>query len=150
LLLSSLGADRNPIATKLIEAQIRESGRAADIMDTVGPGQIRLATRARDNASLHLSQGRPRRHANIRPASGCVKIPAINPHLYRFRNTVKRFFNKLRHFMAAANRFENHDANYLAVVGLTATINLKAFYEPATWHRSQFQCRPTRTRWRCA
>jgi transposase len=36
--------------------------------------------------------------------------------LYRFRNLVEPFFNKLKHFRAIAMRFEKHDANYLALI----------------------------------
>ena len=44
--------------------------------------------------------------------------PAFSPFLYRYRNLVERFFNKLKHFRAVATRFEKHDANYLALVKL--------------------------------
>ncbi len=40
--------------------------------------------------------------------------------LYRYRNLVERFFNKLKHYRAIATRFEKHDANYLALVKLAA------------------------------
>ena len=58
--------------------------------------------------------------ANIKPISRRVNIPAFSPFLYRFRNLVERFFNKLKHFRAIATRFEKHDANYLALVKLAA------------------------------
>ena len=41
--------------------------------------------------------------------------------IYRQRNLVERFFNKLKHARAVATRFEKHDANYLAIVKLAAT-----------------------------
>ena len=47
-------------------------------------------------------------------------IPAFSQFLYRHRNLVERFFNKLKHFRAVATRFEKHDANYLALVKLAA------------------------------
>ncbi len=46
--------------------------------------------------------------------------PAFSPYLYRFRNLVECFFNKLKHFRAVATRYEKHDANYLALVKLAA------------------------------
>jgi transposase len=49
-----------------------------------------------------------------------INIPAFSPFLYRFRNLVERFFNKLKHFRAIATRFEKHDANYLALVKMAA------------------------------
>ena len=54
-------------------------------------------------------------------------IPAFSPFLYRYRNLVERFFNKLKHFRAVATRYEKHAANYLAVVKLASTrIRLQA------------------------
>jgi transposase len=49
-----------------------------------------------------------------------VNVPAFSSWLYRYRNLVERFFNKLKHFCAIATRFEKHDANYLALVKLAA------------------------------
>ncbi len=49
-----------------------------------------------------------------------VNIPKFNEKLYRKRNLVERFFNKLKHFRAVATRFEKHDANYLALVKLAS------------------------------
>ena len=52
---------------------------------------------------------------------GRKTAPAFSPFLYRYRNLVERFFNKLKHFRAVATRFEKHDANYLALVKLAAS-----------------------------
>ncbi len=46
---------------------------------------------------------------------------SVDPGLYRNRNLVERFFNKLKHFRAVATRFEMHDANYLTHVKLAAS-----------------------------
>jgi transposase len=58
--------------------------------------------------------------ANIKPMPNRVNIPKFNKKLYRKRNLVERFFNKLKHFRAIATRFEKHDANYLALVKLAS------------------------------
>ena len=50
-----------------------------------------------------------------------VNVPAFSPFLYRYRNLVERFFNKLKHFRAVATHYEKHAANYLALVKLAAT-----------------------------
>ena len=57
---------------------------------------------------------------NIKPMPHRVNIPSFSRYLYRFRNLVERFFNKLKHFRAVATRFEKHDVNYLALVKLAA------------------------------
>ena len=40
--------------------------------------------------------------------------------LYRQRNRIERFFNKIKHFRCIATRYENHAANYLAMIKLEA------------------------------
>jgi transposase len=114
-------ADGNPIAIKLSEGQAHDGRSAADMLDSVGPGQILLADRAYDSDALRQNLADRGAWANIKPISQRVNVPAFSPYLYRFRNLVERFFNKLKHFRAVATRFEKHDANYLALVKLAAT-----------------------------
>jgi transposase len=114
-------ADGNPIAIKLSEGQAHDGRSAADMLDSVGPGQILLADRAYDSDALRQNLADRGAWANVKPISQRVNVPAFSPYLYRFRNLVERFFNKLKHFRAVATRFEKHDANYLALVKLAAT-----------------------------
>jgi len=110
----------NPIALKLTEGQAHDGRSAADMLDDLGPGQILLADRAYDSDALRTRVNEQGAWANIKPMPNRVNIPAFSPFLYRYRNLVERFFNKLKHFRAVATRFEKHDANYLAVVKLAA------------------------------
>ena len=48
---------------------------------------------------------------------------SVDPDLYRQRNLVERFFNKLKHFRRIATRFDKLARNYLAAV-LLASIRL--------------------------
>lgn len=114
-------ADGNPIALKLSEGQAHDGRSAADMLDSIGPGQILLADRAYDSDALRQNLADRGAWANIKPISQRVNVPAFSPYLYRFRNLVERFFNKLKHYRAVATRFEKHDANYLALVKLAAT-----------------------------
>jgi transposase len=114
-------ADGNPIAIKLSGGQAHDGRSAADMLDSVGPGQILLADRAYDSDALRQNLADRGAWANLKPISSRVTVPAFSPYLYRFRNLVERFFNKLKHFRAVATRFEKHDANYIALVKLAAT-----------------------------
>jgi transposase len=49
-----------------------------------------------------------------------VERPVFSAFLYRYRNRVERFFNKLKHFRAVATRYEKLAANYLALVKLAS------------------------------
>jgi transposase len=79
-----------------------------------------LADRGYDSDALRQKLADRGAWANVKPMPGRVNIPAFSPYLYRFRNLVERFFNKLKHFRAIATRFEKHDDNYLALVKLAA------------------------------
>jgi transposase len=114
-------ANGNPIALKLSAGQAHDGRSAADMLDGLGVGQILLADRAYDSDALRMALAERGAWANIKPMPGRVNVPAFSPYLYRFRNLVERFFNKLKHFRAVATRFEKHDANYLALVKLAAT-----------------------------
>jgi transposase len=113
-------ANGNPIALKLSEGQAHDGKSANDLLDRLGAGQILLADRAYDSDALRSSLAERSAWANIKPMPGRVNIPAFSAFLYRYRNLVERFFNKLKHYRAIATRFEKHDANYLALVKLAA------------------------------
>ena len=46
---------------------------------------------------------------------------SIDPELYRQRNLVERFFNKLKHFRRIATRYEKTARNFLAAVLIAST-----------------------------
>ena len=114
-------ANGNPITVKLSEGQAHDGRSAADMLGSVAEGQILLADRGYDGDALRSTVERRGAWANIKPMPHRVNVPAFSPWLYRYRNLVERFFNKLKHFRAIATRFEKHDANYLALVKLAAT-----------------------------
>ncbi len=110
-----------PISLKLTEGQAHDGKSAADMLEGLGEGQILLADRAYDSDALRAALNERGAWGNIKPMPGRVNIPAFSAFLYRYRNLVERFFNKLKHFRAVATRFEKHDANYLALVKLAAS-----------------------------
>ena len=60
----------------------------------------------------------------IIPDRRAAKTPhAFSRDLYRLRNRVERFFNKLKQFRRIATRYEKLAANYLAMIKL-ATIRI--------------------------
>jgi transposase len=109
-----------PILLKLTAGQAHDGRSADDMLDGLGQGQILLADRGYDSDALRARLAGHGAWANIKPMPGRVNVPAFSAYLYRFRNLVERFFNKLKHFRAVATRFEKHDANYLALVKLAA------------------------------
>ena len=114
-------ADGRPIALKLTKGQAHDGRSAADMLGGIGKGEILLADRAYDSDLLRQTMAARGVWANIKPLARRLDKPAFSPFLYRYRNLVERFFNKLKHFRAVATRFEKHDANYLALVKLAAS-----------------------------
>ncbi len=109
-----------PILLKLTPGQAHD-GRSADgMLDGIGPGQTLLADRAYDSNALRAAMFEQGAFANIKPLSRRKEVPVFSPYLYRERNRVERFFNRIKHFRAVATRFEKHAENYLALVKLAA------------------------------
>ena len=95
-------ANGNPIALKLSEGQAHDGKSASDMLDHLGTGQTLLADRAYDSDALRKSLADRGAWANVKPMPGRKNIPAFSPFLYRYRNLVERFFNKIKHFRAVA------------------------------------------------
>lgn len=109
-----------PILLKLTEGQAHDGRSAVDMLDTIGAGQVLLADRAYDSDALRHTLAARGASANVKPMPNRINIPAFSADLYRRRNLVERFFNKLKHFRAVATRYEKHDTNYLALVKLAS------------------------------
>jgi transposase len=109
-----------PILLKLSEGQAHDGRSADDMVEGIGHGQILLADRGYDSDRLRRTLAERGAWANVKPMPNRKNVPAFSQFLYRYRNLVERFFNKIKHFRAVATRFEKHDANYLALVKLAA------------------------------
>ena len=57
---------------------------------------------------------------------------SVAPAIYRQRNLIERFFNKLKHFRKIATRYEKTARNYLAAVLLASSRIWVRFYESAS------------------
>ena len=110
-----------PIGLKLTEGQAHDGRSAADMLDGLGEGDVLLADRAYDSDLLRETLAERGAWACVKPMPNRVNVPAFSRFLYRYRNLVERFFNKLKHFRAIATRYEKHDANYLALAKLAAS-----------------------------
>jgi transposase len=111
-------ADGLPVALKLTGGQAHDGRSAADMFDTVQAGHILLADRAYDSDALRKSLIKRGAWGNIRLMPNRTNRPAFSASLYRQRNAVERFFNKLKHFRAVATRYDKRDDNFLASVKL--------------------------------
>ena len=90
------------------------------MFETLGQGQVLLADRAYDSDGLRETLAAQGAWGNIRLMPNRVRLPEFCPKLYKERNHVERFFNKLKHFRAIATRYDKRDDNFLASVQLAS------------------------------
>ena len=109
-----------PIALKLTEGQAHDGRSAVDMLATLAAGDTLLGDRAYDSDALRQSLAARGAWANIKPMPNRRHVPAFSRFLYRYRNLVERFFNKLKHFRGIATRYDKRDDNYLASVKLAS------------------------------
>jgi transposase len=91
-----------------------------DLVERIAPGRDLVADRGYDAvAILNLVAARGGR-AHI-PTQRDRKVQrSVPPELYRARNLVERFFNKMKQFRRVATRFDKLAQNYLAALHLAA------------------------------
>jgi transposase len=109
-----------PIRLKLTEGQAHDGRSAADMYDSIRAGQTLRADRAYDSDGLRDSLAARGALANIRLMPTRKRFPTFDPVLYRQHNQVERFFSKLKHFRAVANRYDKRDDNFLVSVQLAS------------------------------
>lgn len=79
-----------------------------------------LADKGYDANSLRSAVTERRAWANIPPRSNRKDPICFSPFLYRDRNLVERFFNKIKNFRRIATRYDKLAENYLAALKLAA------------------------------
>ncbi len=90
------------------------------MLDALVEGQILLADRTYDSAALRESLAERGAWANIKPMPNRKNVPSFSVYLYRYRNLVERFFNKIKHYRAVATRYDKRPENFLAGIKLAS------------------------------
>ena len=121
-----------PILLKLTEGQANDGRSAQDMLGTVQCGCVLLGDAAYDSNALHDALAARGARANVKPMPNRLKPPPFDKPLYRRRNLVERFFNKLKHFRAVATRYDKRDDNYFASVKLASLRIWMRFNESVT------------------
>ena len=111
----------NPAALSLTPGQASDIGQAEPLLDEVEPKAF-LADKAYDADAL-IDTLEQRGIVPVIPS----KANRVEPRdtdfaLYRERNLVERFFNKLKHFRAIATRYDKLANTFLAAVQLVCVL----------------------------
>ncbi len=113
-------ADGLPITLKLTEGQAHDGRSADDMLASLGAGDILLADAAYDSDERRAVIEARGAFANIKPMTRRNTTQVFSKCLYRSRNLVERFFNKLKHFRAIAARCDKRADNFLASIQLAS------------------------------
>ena len=102
---------------------------AAELLDHMKQGQMLLADKAYDADWLRDFIRERGAWANIPPKSNRKDPICFSPFLYRDRNQVERFFNKLKYYRRIATRYDKLGSSFLAMINLACIRIRLRFYE---------------------
>ena len=119
-LVDALG---NPCNLILTAGQVHDLTCAQPLLEDVNPGAL-LTDKAYD-ADSFIDSLEKRAITPVIPPKANRKVKRdCDFALYRERNLVERFFNKIKHYRAIATRYDKLARNFLAAVQLVAAVIL--------------------------
>ena len=111
-----------PIALKLTEGQAHDGRAAADMLASLGQGNILLGDAAYDSNALRQDLAARGAWACIKPMPNRRSVPAFSSFLYRYRNLVERFINKIKHYRRIATRYEKTALSFASTLFLVGVM----------------------------
>ena len=109
-----------PLELVLTPGQAGDCPVAAGLLGHLREGTIVLADKAYDADWLRCQIEAADAAPNIPPMIHRRWKPCFSRVLYRARNRIERFFNRIKHFRRLATRYEKDAANFLAMLKLAA------------------------------
>ena len=113
-------AQGRPIRLKLTPGQAGDAPVGTEFVADLGQGATLLADRAYDTNPIRNGAAARRIWANIPPRAIRRDAFSFSPWVYRQRNLVERFFNRIKQFRGIATRYDRRPDNYLAALKLAA------------------------------
>ena len=125
-------AEGRPIRITLTPGQAHDGTAAEALLANLKPGAILLADKAYDSNAIRDQAQEQDVWANIPPKSNRKGSFVFSAFLYRYRNMIERFFNKLKQFRGIATRYDKNPENFLAAIKLASVRIWIRSYESAT------------------
>lgn len=113
-------AEGRPVRLELTAGQAGDAPMAARLLDAVAPGATVIADKAYDTDGIRSFVTARGAWANIPPRSTRKGTFAFSRWVYRQRNLVERFFNRLKQMRGLATRYDRRPDNFLAAIKLAA------------------------------
>jgi transposase len=108
-----------PVRLALTAGEAHDNRLAAKLLSRLRVGSM-LADRGYDADWIRTLVRQHGAWANIPPRSNRKEALSFSPYLYRARNLVERFFNKIKQCRRVATRYDKLAANYLAFIQLAS------------------------------
>jgi transposase len=109
-----------PVRLAVTPGEAHDNRLAGKLLSRLRAGSMLLADRGYDADWIRELVAAKGAWANIPPKSNRSDPICFSPYLYRARNRVERFFNKIKHCRRVAMRYDKLGANYLAFVQLAS------------------------------
>lgn len=114
-------AEGRPVGLRLTGGQIHDACEAEALIETIPEGATLLGDKGYDSNAIREQAAARNVWANIPNRSNRKQRFGFSPWLYRQRNLVERFFNRIKQFRGIATRYDRCPENYLAAVKLVCT-----------------------------
>ena len=116
--------DRNglPVQLALTAGEAHDNRLAGKLLSRLKSGTMLLADRGYDADWIRALAAKRGVWENIPPKCNRNNPICFSPYLYRARNSIERFFNKIKQCRRVATRYDKLAANYLAFVQLASKL----------------------------
>jgi transposase len=109
-----------PVQLGLTPGEAHDNRLCAVLLTGLQPQTMLLADRGYDADWIRALVTKQGAWANIPPKRNRKEPICFSPYLYRARNLVERFFNKIKQCRRVATRYDKVAANYLAFIKLAS------------------------------
>jgi transposase len=109
-----------PLRLGITAGQAHDNRLCSRLLIGLAPRTMLLADRGYDARWIRALVNEQGAWANIPPKRNRRDPICFSPYLYRARNLIERFFNRIKHCRRIATRYDKLAANYLAFVQLAS------------------------------
>jgi transposase len=109
-----------PVRLGLTGDEAHDNRLALSLLSRLRSGSMLLADRGYDADWIRAFATERGSWANVPPRCNRREPICFSPYLYRARNLVERFFNKIKQCRRVATRYDKLAANYLAFIQLAS------------------------------
>ncbi|MBB4315577.1 IS5 family transposase [Roseospira marina] len=109
-------AEGRPVSLRLTGGQVADCTETEALIDGLGEGDILLADKGYDSNAIRAKADERKAWANIPPKANRKGSFVFCRWVYRQRNLVERFFNRIKQFRGIATRYDKRPDNFLAAL----------------------------------